>query len=121
MKEHISLLGATFLESIMMKGDSGGTIPKDVTLKLAPKFETARKPNCLRSAGACVKFSKGEHVRMCFSSRPDNRGYGLVNKRYDLDSAAGRSWNLQTPMGKDICHAFELTILKHALFSKIHD
>jgi hypothetical protein len=50
MKEHISLLGATFLEGIM-KGDSGGTIPKDVTLKLAPKFETARKPNCLRSAG----------------------------------------------------------------------
>jgi len=30
-----------------------------------------------------MRFSKGDPAKMCYSSEPDNRGCGLVNKRYD--------------------------------------
>jgi hypothetical protein len=46
MKEHISLLGAAFLESIMMKGDSGGTIPKYVALKLCAELRNGLFTQC---------------------------------------------------------------------------
>jgi hypothetical protein len=85
----------------MMKGNSGGTILKDVALKLCSEIRNEKKVKPFTQCWGCVKFSNGDPAKMCFSSRPDNRGCGLVNKRYDSNGAAGRSWNLQAPTGKN--------------------
>ena len=31
----------------------------------------------------CTTFSKGDPAKMCFSSKPDNRGCNLVSSRFD--------------------------------------
>jgi hypothetical protein len=43
MKEQISLLGATFLDGIMMKGDSGEAIPREIALKLCAEIRNGKK------------------------------------------------------------------------------
>lgn len=56
-----------------------------------PADEAARICSEIREKGVrlfsqcwgCMRFSKGDTAKMCFSSKPDNRGCGLVNKRYD--------------------------------------
>jgi hypothetical protein len=39
----------------------------------------------------CMKFSKGNPAKMCFSNAPDNRGCQWVNQRYDQSMRAAAS------------------------------
>jgi len=66
-----------------MKGVSEEAIPKDVALQLCSEIRNEKKVKLFTQCWGCVKFSKGDPAKMCFSSRVDNRGCGIVNKRYD--------------------------------------
>jgi len=66
-----------------MKDGSGEAIPKDVALQLCSEIRAEKKVKLFTQCWGCVKFSKGDPAKMCFSSRTDNRGCGIVNKRYD--------------------------------------
>jgi hypothetical protein len=62
---------------------SSEAIPEDIALKLCAEARQEKGVKVLSQCWGCVKFSKGDPVKMCFSSRPDNRGCGIINKRYD--------------------------------------
>jgi hypothetical protein len=56
-----------------MNGDSGEAIPKDVALQLCSEIRNAKKVKLFTQCWGCVKFSKGDPAKMCFSSRTDNQ------------------------------------------------
>lgn len=62
-------------------------IPREQAMQLCTEIrqENRRKPYTPGGmmCWGCVKFSKGDPAKMCFSSRPDYRGCYQVNARYD--------------------------------------
>jgi hypothetical protein len=66
-----------------MKGGSGEAIPEDVALQLCSEIRNEKKVKLFTQCWGCVKFSKGDPAKMCFSSQPGNRDCSIVNKRYD--------------------------------------
>jgi len=62
---------------------SGEPIPKDEAAKLCSEIRNEKGVRLFSQCWGCLRFSKGDAAKMCFSSKPDNRGCGLVNKRYD--------------------------------------
>jgi hypothetical protein len=63
--------------------DSGRAIPEDAALQICTEIREKKKIKLFTQCWGCVKFSKGNPEKMCFNSKPDNRGCGLINKRYD--------------------------------------
>jgi uncharacterized protein (DUF779 family) len=70
-----------------MKSDSGETIPCDVALQLCSEIRQEKGVKMFSQCWGCVRFSKGDPAKMCFSSRADNRGCGIINKRYDKQNS----------------------------------
>ena len=66
-----------------MKKDSEKIIPQDEAIKLCSEIRNEKGVRLFSQCWGCLRFSKGDLMKMCFSSRPDNRGCSLVNKRYD--------------------------------------
>jgi recombinational DNA repair protein RecR len=66
-----------------MNGGSGEAIPEVVALQLCSEIRNEKKIKLFTQCWGCVKFSKGDPAKMCFSSQTDNRGCSIVNKRYD--------------------------------------
>ncbi len=62
-------------------------IPKEKALQLCTEIRQENLRKWYTASGmmcrGCVKFSKGDPSKMCFSSQPDNRGCYQVNARYD--------------------------------------
>ena len=72
-----------FSRVFMMSGSFGEAIPEDVALQVCSEIRAEKKVKLFTQCWGCVKFSKGDPAKMCFSSQLDNRGCGIVNKRYD--------------------------------------
>jgi uncharacterized protein (DUF779 family) len=66
-----------------MKTGSGKPIPKEEAMKLCSEIRNEKGVKLFSQCWGCLKFSKGDPAKMCYSSKPDNRGCGLVNKQYD--------------------------------------
>ncbi len=68
-------------------------IPWDDALQLCDAIRAKNQRKWFTAGGmmcrGCVTFSKGDPARMCFASRPDNRGCYQVNARYDERILAG--------------------------------
>lgn len=59
------------------------TISREVAVLLCPEISGENQGKWLAQCWGCVKLSKGDATKMCFSGRPDNRGCGLVNALYN--------------------------------------
>ncbi|MFB3890099.1 MAG: hypothetical protein ACE14S_11455 [Candidatus Bathyarchaeia archaeon] len=57
-------------------------IPWETALELCGEIRKKKAGRLFTQCWGCVRFSKGEAAKMCFASRPHNRGCRLVNKRY---------------------------------------
>ncbi len=57
-------------------------IPRDVAFQLCEEIRMEKAGKWFTQCWGCVRFSKNDPNKMCFSSRPDYRGCNLVNKRY---------------------------------------
>jgi uncharacterized protein (DUF779 family) len=66
-----------------MKTGSGKPIPKEEAMKLCSEIRNEKGVKLFSQCWGCLKFSKGDPAKMCYNGKPDNRGCGLVNKRYD--------------------------------------
>ncbi len=58
-------------------------IPKEEAKKLCSEIRAEKGVRIFSQCWGCLRFSKGDTTKMCFSNKPDNRGCNLVNKRYD--------------------------------------
>lgn len=62
-------------------------IPREVALRLCTEIQHENRGKWYTSGGmmcrGCVRFSHGDPAKMCFSSKPDNRGCYQVNARYE--------------------------------------
>lgn len=62
------------------------SIPNEVALSICQQIRTEHSGQWWRAATwqcwGCVKFSKGDPAKMCFSSAPGNRGCQLINRCY---------------------------------------
>jgi hypothetical protein len=62
-------------------------IPRDMAQELCGKIREENRGKWYRfewwQCWGCVKFSKGDPGKMCFSNREGCRGCNLVSKRYD--------------------------------------
>jgi hypothetical protein len=58
-------------------------IPKDEAVKICSEIRKENGIKLFSQCWGCMRFSKGDPEKMCVSSKPDNRGCGLVNKQYD--------------------------------------
>jgi uncharacterized protein (DUF779 family) len=58
-------------------------IPKQEAVKLCSEIRAEKGVRLFSQCWGCMRFSKGDAEKMCFSSKPDNRGCGLINKRFD--------------------------------------
>jgi hypothetical protein len=58
-------------------------IPKDEAMKLCSEIRKEKGIKLFSQCWGCMRFSKGDSEKMCFNSKPDNRGCRLVNKQYD--------------------------------------
>lgn len=67
-------------------------IPGDIALHLCAQIREENRHKRLTPAAmmcwGCVKFSKGDPAKMCFSSQSDNRGCYQINARYDRQMRA---------------------------------
>ena len=61
---------------------SDGAIPRDEAAKLCSEIRSEKGVRLFSQCWGCMRFSKGDPQKMCYSNKPDNRGCGLVNKRY---------------------------------------
>ena len=62
---------------------SDGAIPRDEAAKLCSEIRSEKGVRLFSQCWGCMRFSKADPQKMCYSNKPDNRGCGLVNKRYD--------------------------------------
>jgi hypothetical protein len=62
-------------------------IPREVAIRLCADIQVENRYRWYTPAGnmchGCLAYSRGDPARMCFASRPDNRGCYQVNARYD--------------------------------------
>ncbi|WP_455393018.1 hypothetical protein [[Eubacterium] cellulosolvens] len=62
-------------------------IPKEIAIKICEKIQNEREKKIYMvgqmQCVACLKSSKGDPDKMCFSSDKDNRGCIYINKRFD--------------------------------------
>ncbi len=65
------------------RNESGDAIPRDAAISLCDEIRMTKEHKLFSQCWGCVKFSKGVFDKMCAASRPDNRGCGLVNARFD--------------------------------------
>ena len=65
-------------------------IPKDMAQQMCAKIREENRGKWYRfgwwQCWGCVKFSKGDPLKMCFSNKEGYRGCNLVNKQYDSRS-----------------------------------
>jgi uncharacterized protein (DUF779 family) len=66
-----------------LTNDAAEPIPKDEAAKLCSEIRKEKGVRLFSQCWGCMRFSKGDQAKMCYSSKPDNRGCGLVNKRYE--------------------------------------
>ena len=66
-----------------MTDNSGEAIPRDIAFGLCSEVRKEKGVKLFTQCWGCVRFSKGDPAKMCFSSNPDNRGCKQVNERYD--------------------------------------
>jgi hypothetical protein len=59
-------------------------IPEEMAAHLCSEVRKEKGVRIFSQCWGCIRFSKGDPGKMCFSSRPDNRGCGIVNKRFDM-------------------------------------
>jgi len=63
------------------------TIPREVAIKICEQIQAEHEKKIYQvgvmQCAACIKSSKGDPDKMCFSSRKDNRGCIYINKRFD--------------------------------------
>ena len=65
---------------------SGQAIPRDTAFLLCEDIRKEKGVRLFSQCWGCVKFSKNNPDKMCFSGQPDYRGCKLVNDRYDRTS-----------------------------------
>ena len=58
-------------------------IPTNIAFDLCKNIRNEKGVRLFSQCWGCIKFSKNDPTKMCFSSSPDNRGCSLVSKRYD--------------------------------------
>ena len=66
-----------------MKTNSEKPIPEVEAAKLCLEIRKEKGVRLFSQCWGCMRFSKGNPEKMCYNSNPDNRGCGLVNKRFD--------------------------------------
>ena len=66
-----------------MKDVAEDAIPSGAAIRLCSEIRSEKGVKLFSQCWGCVKFSKGNPAKMCFSGKSGNRGCGLVNKRYD--------------------------------------
>lgn len=66
----------------MNKEESAQAIPPAVAFQLCEEIRKERDVKLFSQCWGCVKFSKNNPEKMCFSG-PTNRGCKWVNDRYD--------------------------------------
>ena len=75
----------------MADQDSSVAIPQEIVLRLCEEIRQENRGKWYRWTAwwcwGCAKASKGDPVKMCFSSNPANRGCLQVNARYDRQSS----------------------------------
>ena len=68
-----------------MANTTSESIPSDLAIKLCEQIRSEKKVRLFSQCWGCLKFSKGDLDKMCFANDPNNRGCGLVNKRFERD------------------------------------
>lgn len=67
-------------------------IPKETALRICDQIRTGNRSRRLSVGGlwcwGCERFSGGDPAKLCISNRPDFRGCGQVNSRYDRPTTA---------------------------------
>jgi hypothetical protein len=66
-----------------LKGDSPDDISGDLAFRLCSELRKEKGVRLFSQCWGCLRFSKGDPGKMCFSSGRGNRGCRLVNKRYE--------------------------------------
>ncbi len=61
-------------------------IPQETAVQICEEIRREKTRRWFTQCGGCVRFSKGVPAKMCFASRLDNRGCGLVNELHDEKS-----------------------------------
>ena len=71
----------------MAKEHAVGPIPYDEAMSICERIREGNKGHrftfSAMRCGGCIKFSKGDVKKMCFSNAEGNRGCNLVNKEYE--------------------------------------
>ena len=62
-------------------------IPVETARRLCAAIQEANRPKWYTPGGmmcrGCLRFSHGDPAKMCYASRPNNRGSYQVNARFD--------------------------------------
>ena len=62
-------------------------IPRETAIRICEKIQDDHTKKVYAvgemQCAACIKSSKGDPEKMCFSSRKDNRGCIYINKKFD--------------------------------------
>ncbi|HLN45226.1 MAG TPA: hypothetical protein VK209_05920, partial [Candidatus Sulfotelmatobacter sp.] len=58
-------------------------ISKEEARKLCSEIRAEKGIKIFSQCWGCLRFSKGNVTKICFSNKLGNRGCSLVNKRYD--------------------------------------
>jgi hypothetical protein len=85
-------------------------IPADEAAKLCSEIRNEKDVRLFSQRWGCMRFSKGDTAKMCFSSKPYNRGCSLVNKRYD--NMFGSNWRLNSFSEQDEAEDHNLQMAK---------
>lgn len=58
-------------------------IPSEVARELCLAIRAEKAQHLFTQCWGCVRFSKGDERKLCYNSREDLRGCGLINRLYD--------------------------------------
>jgi rRNA maturation endonuclease Nob1 len=67
----------------MNKQEESQAIPREVALRLCEEIRKEKARKWFSQCWGCVRFTKNDPTKMCFSGQPDNRGCHHVNELYD--------------------------------------
>lgn len=65
-----------------MNEPNGETIPFETATRICSDLRREKGVKLFSQCWGCMRFSKGDPMKMCFSDKSDNRGCSKVNEAY---------------------------------------